>query len=130
MFSRLSQLFVFAVLGFAVLAAATPWNTTPKTTPTPTTVKTTTTATTTVTVTGSAPPATTTVPASGPCSTGPVQCCNSVQPNLDVIVGITCSPITVIGVGGDSCTQQTVCCENNNFSGIIAIGCTPINIAL
>ncbi len=52
------------------------------------------------------------------CSTGPVQCCNSVVPakdasaaglfgllgvviqDLTVDVGLTCSPITVIGVGG------------------------------
>lgn len=52
------------------------------------------------------------------CSTGPVQCCNSVQPasskdaskllgllgivlgNLNTPIGITCSPITAIGLGG------------------------------
>ncbi|KAF5384258.1 hypothetical protein D9615_003437 [Tricholomella constricta] len=81
------------------------------------------------------------------CSTGPVQCCNSlttssnpiastligllgvvVGPN--VAVGLTCSPLSVIGIGGNSCSQQTVCCRNNNFNGLIAIGCTPININL
>ena len=54
------------------------------------------------------------------CSTGPVQCCNSVQKasdpatsallgllgvvvqDVDVLVGVTCSPITVIGVAGSS----------------------------
>ena len=53
------------------------------------------------------------------CSTGPIQCCNSVQSakspaaagllsllgivlqNLDVDVGLTCSPITVVGVGSN-----------------------------
>ena len=54
---------------------------------------------------------------SGSCSTGPLQCCESVQAanspaaatllasigvvvqDIDVLVGLTCSPITVIGVG-------------------------------
>ncbi|KAF5338120.1 hypothetical protein D9758_015373 [Tetrapyrgos nigripes] len=84
----------------------------------------------------------------GQCNTGPIQCCNSVQsanhgivPSLlrllgvvlgDVTaqVGLTCNPITVIGGGGNSCTSQPVCCQNNSFNGIIAIGCTPININL
>lgn len=80
------------------------------------------------------------------CSTGPVQCCNSVKkkddPSLtstyeslgitvqDVTgdVGVTCSPITVVGAGGTSCSGQTVCCSNNTYNGVIAIGCTTINI--
>ncbi|KAH6904337.1 hydrophobin [Coprinopsis sp. MPI-PUGE-AT-0042] len=79
-------------------------------------------------------------------NTGPIQCCNSttkaddpstavllgllgiVLQDLNVIVGVTCSPITVIGLPGNSCSGQTVCCSNNNFSGVVAIGCTPINI--
>lgn len=58
--------------------------------------------------------------APGDCTTGPIQCCNSVDKagsdavskilallgvvvqDLNVLVGITCSPITVIGAGGDS----------------------------
>ncbi|KAG7451560.1 hydrophobin-251 [Guyanagaster necrorhizus] len=82
------------------------------------------------------------------CTTGEVQCCQSVQSatstpvstllgllgvvlgNLGVDVGVTCSPISVIGVGGNSCSTQTVCCEDNSFNGLIAIGCTPINIGL
>lgn len=99
------------------------------------------------TVTVTAPPTTTTAPASQ-CNTGSLQCCNSVQSassgavglllgllgvvlqDLTVLVGITCSPLSVIGVGGNSCSAQPVCCENNSFNGIIAIGCTPININL
>jgi hypothetical protein len=82
------------------------------------------------------------------CNTGPVQCCNSVTTASnpvaslligllgilgvggDVVVGLTCSPLSVIGIGGNSCSSQPVCCENNNFNGAIAIGCSPINLNL
>ncbi|EEB92853.1 hypothetical protein MPER_08575 [Moniliophthora perniciosa FA553] len=45
-------------------------------------------------------------------------------------VGVTCSPISILALGGNSCNAQTVCCENNNFNGIVALGCTPINVGL
>ncbi|KAF5365947.1 hypothetical protein D9758_006729 [Tetrapyrgos nigripes] len=84
------------------------------------------------------------------CNTGDIQCCQSVQDskNLDYTalgllgllgvvvgditaqVGVTCSPISAVGVGGNSCTAQPVCCSNNSFNGVIALGCTPININL
>ncbi|KAK0200382.1 hydrophobin 2 [Desarmillaria ectypa] len=82
------------------------------------------------------------------CSTGTVQCCQQVESAdsnivstlsgllgialgaLGLDVGITCSPISVIGVGGNSCSAQTVCCSGNTFNGLIALGCTPINIGL
>ncbi|KAH8822408.1 fungal hydrophobin [Flagelloscypha sp. PMI_526] len=81
------------------------------------------------------------------CNAGPVQCCSSVthanddtasflldyfkqDVSDDTAVGMTCSPLSVIGIGGNSCSSQPVCCENNNFNGIIAIGCSPININL
>ncbi|KAF5347800.1 hypothetical protein D9756_010272 [Leucocoprinus leucothites] len=85
----------------------------------PTTVPVTTTKPVTTTVTVSAPPTTTTAPASQ-CNTGSLQCCNSVQSassgavglllgllgvvlsDLTVLVGLTCSPLSVIGVGGNS----------------------------
>ncbi|KAJ3564671.1 hypothetical protein NP233_g8148 [Leucocoprinus birnbaumii] len=87
------------------------------------------------------------IPASQ-CNTGPIQCCNSVQAansnpvssllgllgiavgSVTGLVGLTCNPITVIGGGGNSCSAQPVCCTNNNFSGLIAIGCTPVNLNL
>ncbi|TFK35244.1 fungal hydrophobin-domain-containing protein [Crucibulum laeve] len=87
------------------------------------------------------------IPASQ-CTTGPVQCCNSVQPasstavttlfgllgivlqNLNVDVGLTCDPISVIGIGSNSCNAQAVCCENNSFHGLVAIGCTPVDLSL
>ncbi|EIN09122.1 hydrophobin-domain-containing protein [Punctularia strigosozonata HHB-11173 SS5] len=83
----------------------------------------------------------------GQCNTGPVQCCNSVQSSKEdavsnvlgalgipiqdtaVPVGLACTPINVIGLGsGASCTQQPVCCENNDYNGAVALGCSPINL--
>ncbi|KIJ47879.1 hypothetical protein M422DRAFT_108366, partial [Sphaerobolus stellatus SS14] len=79
--------------------------------------------------------------------TGKAQCCNSTEsssgPNaagllgllgivvqgVDVLVGLGCTPISVLGVGQSAnCAQQPVCCENNHFNGLINIGCTPISL--
>ncbi|PBK89662.1 fungal hydrophobin [Armillaria gallica] len=89
------------------------------------------------------------VPRGGGCDTGPVQCCNSVQKassgpasallaslgavvsgDVDVYAGLKCVPVSVFGAGGISCSSQAVCCENNTFNGLIAIGCTPFNVGL
>ncbi|KAH6919250.1 hydrophobin-315 [Coprinopsis sp. MPI-PUGE-AT-0042] len=85
------------------------------------------------------------------CNGGTVQCCNSVQEansvehthkgllgllGIDIKtitgqVGLSCSSISALALGGGSkCTQQTVCCSNNNFKGLVALGCTPINIGI
>ncbi|KAJ3859905.1 hydrophobin [Lentinula novae-zelandiae] len=85
----------------------------------------------TITSLAAAIPTLPTEPASS-CSTGPVQCCQTVESaqsssaagilsalgivlqDLNVIVGLACDPITVIGTGGSSCSAQTVCCEDNS----------------
>ncbi|KAF9004616.1 fungal hydrophobin-domain-containing protein [Cyathus striatus] len=83
------------------------------------------------------------------CNTGNLQCCQHVQDSKDpsvtgllgllgvavqgitAQVGLDCSPISVIGIAsGASCTAQPVCCENNNFSGLVALGCNPVNLNL
>ncbi|KLO14556.1 fungal hydrophobin [Schizopora paradoxa] len=90
-------------------------------------------------------------PQTSQCNVGSEQCCSSTQTaseastgllggllsllgivvgDITGLVGVTCSPITVIGVSGTSCSAQPVCCTNNSFNGLIALGCTPININL
>ncbi|KAI0079770.1 fungal hydrophobin [Panus rudis PR-1116 ss-1] len=130
---------VVSVLFFVVLAVATPWGAPP-----PSTTKPPTTTTTTIVVTAT-PPASTPIPANS-CSTGPIQCCNSVQQanspgvssllgllgivlsGTNVLAGIGCSPISVIGVGGGNCKAQAVCCENNSFGSLISLGCVPVSL--
>lgn len=61
------------------------------------------------------------------------------------MVGLSCTPITVVGVGSGASwyisllistarqlltpyvhsNQQTVCCEGNQFNGLVNVGCTP-----
>ncbi|KAI0764925.1 fungal hydrophobin-domain-containing protein [Fomes fomentarius] len=137
MFSRAVATFYF-VLTLSLLAVAMPGGSPPQkpTTTVPAPPKTTT-----VTVTAPAP----TQSGGNTCSTGPVQCCQSmgkvddpvfgtilgllgiVLDGVDVLLGLTCSPITVIGVGsGNACSSNVVCCQNNNVGGLISIGCIPI----
>ncbi|EAU80783.1 hypothetical protein CC1G_04893 [Coprinopsis cinerea okayama7 len=47
------------------------------------------------------------------------------------LVGLQCTSINALGLGGAvSCTQQTACCSNNSYNGVVAIGCVPINISI
>ncbi|KIJ23317.1 hypothetical protein M422DRAFT_196074, partial [Sphaerobolus stellatus SS14] len=82
----------------------------------------------------------------GQCKTGDAQCCNStslasnpvtalflrtlgiVVDGVGIIVGITCSPIDLLAIGGATCSQQPVCCTNNSFNGVVNIGCAPISL--
>ncbi|KAF9480561.1 hydrophobin-251, partial [Pholiota conissans] len=82
----------------------------------------------------------------GNCNTGSIQCCQSTQsasvttltelssllglalPDITGLIGLTCSGINVLGIGGTSCSAQPVCCNNNSFGGLIALGCTPLNL--
>ncbi|KAF8870878.1 hydrophobin-251 [Infundibulicybe gibba] len=92
--------------------------------------------------------AATAIPRDGDCNTGALQCCNQLQSssNTDLaslagllgidlgsitgLVGLSCSPISVAGIGGNSCSAQPACCTNNSFSGVLALGCSPINLNL
>ncbi|KAI0350773.1 fungal hydrophobin, partial [Trametes cingulata] len=81
------------------------------------------------------------------CSTAPVLCCEQagaansdpfatilkglgvdVQ-DLNVLAGLTCDPISVVGVGsGASCSANAVCCDQNIAGGLAAIGCVPVDL--
>ncbi|KAF9558361.1 fungal hydrophobin [Agrocybe pediades] len=85
---------------------------------------------------------------SNQCNTGTLNCCNSVQSassssvagllgllgivvgDVTGLVGLNCSPINVIGISGNSCSAQPVCCTGNTFNGLITLGCSPINLNL
>ncbi|KIJ53817.1 hypothetical protein M422DRAFT_154636, partial [Sphaerobolus stellatus SS14] len=78
---------------------------------------------------------------------GPVKCCNVVGKATDpavvsqagnllaaaiqgitATVGLGCTNVPVIaGAVGPNCAQQPVCCEGNNFNGLVNIGCTPVS---
>ncbi|KAG7441379.1 fungal hydrophobin [Guyanagaster necrorhizus] len=82
------------------------------------------------------------------CSSGTLQCCNSVQDpsskavqtaladvgvnvgDITVPVGLTCDPITVIGVGSNQCSSQAACCTGNNYNGAVVLGCNPVNVGV
>ncbi|THU88222.1 fungal hydrophobin [Dendrothele bispora CBS 962.96] len=82
----------------------------------------------------------------GQCSTGGTYCCQRTSKagleglllgllgilgiHPDVTIGVSCSPLSIIGIGGNSCSQQPVCCDKNLLNGGIATGCSPININL
>ncbi|EGO01039.1 hypothetical protein SERLA73DRAFT_179079 [Serpula lacrymans var. lacrymans S7.3] len=126
MFSRLSTVFLYVLFTLTAFVAAT----SPVTT--------------TVTVTATAPGSTVTTVSQ--CNTGDLQCCNSVESasssgvadllgllgivlgDITGLVGITCSPLSIIGLGSSSCTAEPVCCENNTFNGLISLGCSPITL--
>ncbi|KAJ3772603.1 hydrophobin 1 [Lentinula raphanica] len=69
---------------------------------------------------------TTTTPGNS-CSTGELQCCDSLETGstgvLGGLIGTGCVPL----VGG-ACQAQAVCCTNNAQASIVSFGCVPIQL--
>ncbi|KAF8812945.1 fungal hydrophobin [Phlegmacium glaucopus] len=81
------------------------------------------------------------------CETGQLHCCKSAQlptapaastalgplgvsaGHISGLVGLTCTAIPVSG-GDKSCSAQPVCCTDNSFGGVVALGCNPVNLSL
>ncbi|KAF8810491.1 hydrophobin 2 [Phlegmacium glaucopus] len=78
------------------------------------------------------------------CNTGSLQCCNSsgsasdpaianqlgllsVAAPITALVGLGCTPISLLS-SGSTCTTSSVCCENNKFDAAVVIGCSPVNL--
>ncbi|KAH7922911.1 hydrophobin, partial [Leucogyrophana mollusca] len=78
------------------------------------------------------------------CNTGSASCCNSTQTaqqaqasgllaklglsvgQITGLIGVDCTPITVIGTEGTcKATQEAVCCTDNGFQAGINLGCSP-----
>ncbi|KLO20324.1 fungal hydrophobin [Schizopora paradoxa] len=81
------------------------------------------------------------------CDSGNVQCCETVMTrdhysqyashggliaellqDVEGMVGVNCNTVSVIGVGGNDCSQQPVCCTDVRENGLVALGCTPVNV--
>ncbi|KAJ3576875.1 hypothetical protein NP233_g106 [Leucocoprinus birnbaumii] len=89
-------------------------------------------------------------PQGGQCNVGEVHCCEETHSigstaassggllgiplNLLPQIGLNCDPISILGVGGNNCAAQPVCCSQNSFSGgllgLNLFDCSPINVNL
>ncbi|KAF5356479.1 hypothetical protein D9757_012567 [Collybiopsis confluens] len=80
------------------------------------------------------------------CSTGPLQCCNTVTTvndptaatligllgiviqDVTALVGLTCSGISLVDLANGGCSAQAVCCQDNSHGGLISVGCIPVTV--
>ncbi|KAL9715436.1 hypothetical protein Ac2012v2_002100 [Leucoagaricus gongylophorus] len=86
-------------------------------------------------------------PSGGNCNVGELHCCEhtsnigntgasaggllGIPVNLLPQIGLDCDPISVLGVSGNNCATQPVCCQQTAFSGFLnLLNCAPINVNL
>ncbi|TFK66152.1 fungal hydrophobin [Pluteus cervinus] len=80
------------------------------------------------------------------CDTGSLTCCTSTESvsslsslntlllgllgvvigDLTGVIGLTCNSV----LGGESCTQQPVCCTDVTEVSLIGLNCSPVNVNL
>ncbi|EKM53921.1 uncharacterized protein PHACADRAFT_97588 [Phanerochaete carnosa HHB-10118-sp] len=108
MFSRLA---VFSTLSLALLAAATPANVARWSSESSTNAC-----------------CTSTEPANSAAGEALLSSIGVTLSDLNVLLGLTCSPISLVGVGsGSECSGSTVSCSDGVVNGV-GIGCVPITI--
>ncbi|KAF9014273.1 hypothetical protein BDQ17DRAFT_1320892 [Cyathus striatus] len=49
----------------------------------------------------------------------------NVDPNSTV--GLTCGPLTSLGLNSGWCKTKAACCETDYFAGVVSTGCTRVN---
>ncbi|RPD55315.1 hypothetical protein L226DRAFT_538155 [Lentinus tigrinus ALCF2SS1-7] len=66
-------------------------------------------------------------PASSDAGAAALKAISVVVQDVNVLVGLTCSPITVIGVGsGGECSDYTVSCADNSHFPLVGIDCVSV----
>lgn len=48
----------------------------------------------------------------------------------NVPIGLGCSPLTIVGVSGTSCTNDPVTCDQVESTSLVGINCTPLDASL
>ncbi|KAK1222959.1 hypothetical protein PQX77_014159 [Marasmius sp. AFHP31] len=69
-----------------------------------------------------------TTTASDPAAAGVLAAIGVIVDDLNVLVGLNCSPITVVGGGNGACSKTTVICKDNSHGNLISVGCVPVTI--
>ncbi|KAG6372708.1 hypothetical protein JVT61DRAFT_6295 [Boletus reticuloceps] len=77
------------------------------------------------------------------CNNGELQCCNVTKAsqapssiinglglNPNTPIGLNCSPLSVLQLGGSQCSQQAVCCDDTRAveNQVVGIDCSPVNV--
>ncbi|KLO13694.1 fungal hydrophobin [Schizopora paradoxa] len=50
--------------------------------------------------------------------------------DVNVPIGLGCSPITVVGVSGTSCTNDPVSCDQIFSPSLVGLNCVPADVSL
>ncbi|TFK62178.1 hydrophobin-263 [Pluteus cervinus] len=51
-------------------------------------------------------------------------------PDLGGSIGVSCDPLSILGLNGNDCFAQPACCIGSTLNGLIHLGCTRINLNL